>query len=222
MVGRTIAPRLASRWELVATDARPSPAMASLDVVDASACRAAFQGADAVIHLAAAADPETGWDDLLTPNVLGAHAVAVAAAAAGVRRLVLASSLHAVSALPASVVRGSGDPARPANLYGATKAWAEAVGSWIAASTSTTVVALRLGYVAPTPPDRSWPDSELSAWLSPRDAAELFRTAVEADTLSFAVLNGTSANQHPVADLGDTRRLLGYQPLDDAWLTAQT
>lgn len=216
---------MTSRWDVVATDARPRPDASHHDVVhtpdvDEQRCREVFDGADAVIHLAAAAHPDSAWDDLLAPNVVGVHAVAAAAAAAGVRRLVLASSLHAVSAVPAGTQRWSTDAARPANLHGASKAWAEAVGSWIAATTTTTVVALRLGYIAPARPDATWPDGELSVWLSPRDATDLFRAAVETEGLTFAVLNGTSANRYPVADLADTRRLLGYQPLDDAWLAA--
>jgi hypothetical protein len=59
--------------------------------------------------------------------------------------------------------------------------------------------------------------SELAAWLSPRDAAELVRAAVEADDLDFVVANGTSANRYRRADLQDTIRQLGYHPTDDAW-----
>jgi nucleoside-diphosphate-sugar epimerase len=39
-----------------------------------------------------------------------------------------------------------GDPARPGNLYGATKVWAEALGASVAATTPTSVVNLRIGY----------------------------------------------------------------------------
>ena len=45
-----------------------------------------------------------------------------------------------------------GDPPRPANLYGATKAWAEALGGWVTATSHTSVVALRIGYFSEQPP----------------------------------------------------------------------
>jgi len=61
------------------------------------------------------------------------------------------------------------------------------------------------------------PASELAAWLSARDAAELVRAAVEAEGLTFIVANGISANRYRRADLRDTMQLLGYQPVDDAW-----
>jgi hypothetical protein len=103
-------------------------------------------------------------------------------------------------------------------LYGATKAWAEALGAWVAgASASTSVVALRIGYFAESRPGAAVPDRARSAWLSPRDAAELVRAAVEADCVKFAVANGISANRYLAADLEETMQQLGYRPADDAW-----
>src|SRR6188768_3902294 len=173
-IGRAIFPLLPADWDVLRTDLEASGDIAALDVTDADACHRAFTGADAVVHLAAVPDPAASWEWLLPANVLGAYHVAQAAADCGVRRLVLASSLHVVSAAPADVQVRTSDPPRPANLYGATKAWAEALGAWVAATTSTSVVALRIGYFAldrPKPHVVSAP--ELAAWLSPRDAAEL-------------------------------------------------
>ncbi|WP_380163428.1 NAD-dependent epimerase/dehydratase family protein [Jannaschia sp. R86511] len=170
-IGRNVSAPLRTRWQLRETDKVAADGVEHLDVTDLEACREAFAGADAVVHLAAVADPESSWDELLPANVIGAYTVAQAAVDTGVRRLVLASSLQAVAAAPEGTQRRSTDQARPANLYGATKAWAEAIGSWVAASSSTSVVALRLGYFPPERPDPAvTPKRELSAWLSARDA----------------------------------------------------
>lgn len=233
-IGRAVSAALGGRWDLLRTDRSSALEGAEvveavdgvevLDVTDLDACRAAFAGADAVVHLAANPSPDATFDDLLAPNLVGVHAVATAAAAAGVRRLVLASSLHAVSAVPASVQRRVDDQPRPGNLYGATKAWSEAVGAVTAATTATTVVALRIGYFHDDPPPPDGDQVERTAWLSPRDAAELVRAAVEADLVpgvdGFVVANGVSANRHNAADLEQTRRTLGYAPVDDAWASA--
>jgi len=223
-IGRTVRAALAGRWDLRATDRAAGEGVDALDVTDLAACRAAFAGADAVVHLAADPSPDATFEDLLGPNLTGAYAVAQAAADADVRRLVLASSLHAVSALPMTVQRRVDDQPRPANLYGASKAWAEAVGAWTAATTATSVVALRIGYFRV---ERPAPDADLverTAWLSGPDAAELVRAAVEADLPTgvdgFVVANGVSANRHRVAELEATRRVLGYAPVDDAWADA--
>jgi len=218
--GHSIFPLLPADWDVLRTDLEANNGVGALDVTDPDACHQVFAGADAVVHLAAVPDPAASWERLLPANVLGAYHVAQAAADCGVRRLVLASSLHVVSAAPTDVQVRTSDPPRPANLYGATKAWAEALGAWVAATTSTSVVALRIGYFAPRRPDADTvPAHEVAAWLSPRDAAELVRTAVETDGLEFMVANGISANRYRRADLQDTMQQLGYQPIDDAWRT---
>ena len=177
-------------------------------------------GAAGRIGTAITPDLSRRWDLRLTDVEAGhgAYHVARAAAACGGRRLVLASSLHVVSAGPDETQVRASDPARPGSLYGATKAWAEAVGAWVAATTSTSVVALRIGYFSVEPPTQGSATSrEQSAWLSPRDAAELVRAAVEAESLTFVMANGVSANRYRSADLSETVRQLGYQPSDDAW-----
>jgi len=86
-----------------AVDLRPGAALKGLDVefaqadvLDASALRTAFAGAEFVLHLAArisiAGDPD---GSVRRVNVDGVRRVAEAAMAAGVRRMVHCSSLHA-------------------------------------------------------------------------------------------------------------------------------
>ncbi len=216
-IGGAITPFLPSAWDLWRSDLRPG-CDAVLDITDPAACRQSFTGADAVVHLAAVPDPRAGWDALLPANVIGAHHVAAAAAECGVRRLVLAGSAQAVAAYPLDTQVRAEDPPRPQNLYGATKAWSEALGSWIAASTSTSVVVLRIGYFAARPPTGAeFSTRDHAGWLSPRDAAELVRAAVEAEGFRFCVANGISANRYRFLDLTDTCAILGYRPTDDSW-----
>jgi len=224
-IGGAVSPLLSERWDLVRTDRHDAVAgvdgVEVLDVTDLEACRAAFVGADAVVHLAGNPSPDATFDELLAPNLVGAYAVAQAAADAGVRRLVLASSLQTMLAVPERVQRRPDDQPRPVNLYGATKAWAEAVGAWAAATSTTSVVALRIGHFSERRPPTDADLHRRIAWLSPRDATELVRAAVEADLPTgvegFVVANGVSANRHSVAELEQTRRAIGYLPVDDAW-----
>ena len=217
-IGQAVRTALAGRWDLVPLDIKPADGVGILDVTDGAACREAFAGADAVVHLAADPSPEATWDTLLPANIEAPYQVATAAVACGVRRLVLASSLHAVAGHPEGRQRRGTDQPRPLNLYGATKAWAEALGATIAATSSTTVVALRIGWFAENPPpaEEEW-RGQYGAWLSARDAAELVRAAVEAGNVDGSVVvNGVSANRYQIADLSEARAL-GYQPVDDAW-----
>lgn len=216
-IGKAVTPLLAHRWNLHLTDLGDE-AKSELDVRDGNACRVAFAQADAVIHLAVVPDPEASWEALLPANVIGAYQVAQAAAECGVRRLVLASSLQAVSGYPDETQVRDSDAPRPANLYGATKAWSEALGAWVASTSATSVVALRIGYFATRPPTSAGATArDFAAWLSPRDGAELLRAAVEAEGVRFIVANGVSANRYRFADLSGAAEKLGYQPIDDAW-----
>ena len=220
-IGQAVCAELADRWDLVLVDIKPAPGVGIVDVTDGAACREAFAGADAVVHLAADPSPEATWDALLPANIEAPYQVATAAAACGVRRLVLASSLHAVAGNPGGRQHRATDRPRPLNLYGATKAWAEALGATIAATSSTTVVALRIGWFAETrpPATEEW-RGQHGAWLSSRDAAELVRAAVEATNVDGSVVvNGISANRYQIADLTEARAL-GYEPTDDAWASS--
>jgi uronate dehydrogenase len=88
----------------------------------------------------------------------------------------------------------------------------------VASSSETSVVALRIGYFAGSPPVGPGASARArAAWLSPQDCAELVRAAVEAEDISWAVANGISANRYRHADLSETALLLGYRPVDDAW-----
>lgn len=220
-IGAVVLDQLSSRWVIRATDLQPADGIEALDVTDVERCAATFRDADAVVHLAADPSPHAEWSDLRGPNVDGAYAVAAAAREAGVRRLVLASSVQAMTAYPETLQLRAADAPRPANLYGATKAWAEALGSWVAASSHTSVVALRIGYFSERPPagDRATPRN-LSAWLSHDDCARLIRAAVESEQDGFIVVNGISANRYRISELEDAERRIGYEPADDAWAQA--
>ena len=217
-IGSLIVQRLRTRWEIRATDRQAGRGVRVLDIVDADRCREAFAGADAVVHLAANPEPDATWEDLRRANVQGVYTVSSAAAECGIRRLVLASSLQAVSGIAPGRQRRADDAPRPANLYGATKAWAEALGSWTAATSSTSVIALRIGLFLPRPPtgEHATP-TNLSAWLSHDDCVRLIQAAVESPQTGFLVVNGISANRHRLADIDHAKDSIGYAPRDDAW-----
>ena len=98
-----------------------------LDVSDAPDCAAACAGVDTVIHLAADPSPEAEWEASLLPNnICGTLNVFRAASEAGCRRVVFASSVHAILAqAPGTTIADDAAP-RPTNLYGASKVFGEA------------------------------------------------------------------------------------------------
>lgn len=216
-IGSLVVTRLGARWQIRATDVRSGAGIEQLDVTDVQRCREVFEGADAVVHLAANPSPGARWEALRGPNIEGAHAVAAAARECRIRRLVLASSVWAVAGYPEQRQRRASDPPRPVNLYGASKAWAEALGSWVASTSDTSVVALRIGYFPGGAPAPGATRSSIALWLSPDDCTRLIQAAVETDQTGFTVVSGISANRHPMLDVGEAERSIGFEPVDDAW-----
>lgn len=84
---------------------------------------------------------------------------------------------------------------------------------------SGTSAALRIGAFEPPGSPSIATARDLSAWLSPRDGAQLFACAIEAEVEGFFVGHGISDNRFKRFDLAETRRVLGYAPQDDAFQT---
>jgi uronate dehydrogenase len=184
----------------------------SVDDVDALA--AACSGTDAVIHLGGLSK-EAPPDDIMAVNVRGSYAVLEAAKRAGVPRVVLVSSHHAVGywqrseappdGLPADI------PARPDTFYGWGKAAAEAMGRLYAERFGMHVICLRVGSWCPAPPDLRG----LAQWLSPDDGARLVEACLAAPAPGFRIVWGISRNTRRWCSL-EAGAALGYHPQDDA------
>jgi NADP-dependent aldehyde dehydrogenase len=101
------------------------------DITDLEAMRQAAQDVDAIIHLGGIPH-ESEWEHVLHTNIHGTYTVLEAARRAGVPRVILASSNHAVGFHTYSdeLVPDYLFP-RPDTFYGVSKATNEALGSCI-------------------------------------------------------------------------------------------
>lgn len=63
------------------------------DMADLDAVCTAFEGIDAVVHMAANPDPGASWEAILQSNMIGAYHAFEACRQMGVRRIVYASSI---------------------------------------------------------------------------------------------------------------------------------
>lgn len=190
----------------------------ALDVADPEACRAACAGIDMVVHLAADASPEADfYGSLLDDNIKGTYNVFRAAKDAGCRRVVYASSLHAVAGYPSDVQVRPELPVRPNRLYGVSKCFGEAVASYFADAEGLPGIAVRIGAYDFDPRDENPDPRTLAAYVSPRDLNDLLVRCIEVPDVHFAIVYGLSNNRFTRADLTATRALLGYAPQDDAF-----
>ena len=216
-IGRDLREGLRGRHELLrlldvaeqapARDAAEEIVTAS--VADGAAMRAAAEGMDAIVHLAAK-PTDVPFDVLLEPNIVGTQRVFEAAVAAGVPRVVYASSHHTAGFWPRSHRMRVTDPVRPDSHYGVSKVFGEAVGRLHHDKHGLQVACLRIQSWTAKPTDTR----HLASWLSPRDGVELVHRCLVADGLGFAVIWGVSANTRSwlvQEDLG----WLGWEPQDD-------
>ena len=67
------------------------------DIADLAALKPHCAGIHTIIHMAGVPNPSAVWEDLLSANIVGTYNVFAAAKAAGVTRVIYASSIHAVS-----------------------------------------------------------------------------------------------------------------------------
>jgi len=240
-IGTAVREHLGDRFELVSLTLTPQRFPSHVaDISDLGAIEPAFEGVEAVVHLAASPAIETPWDEVLRNNLVGSYNVFEAARRAGVSRVVFASSNHAIGMYELDGAPGLyevGDDRRydhtaelrPDSLYGVSKAYGEALGRFYKERHGLRVFCLRIGAVRanddPTVPSEN-PLLDLDAdgrrnrmravWLSRRDCAELIARCLEVEDVSWAIVYGVSANPRRFWDLEHARELLGWEPQDAA------
>lgn len=188
------------------------------DLADLEGLKRICRGVDTVLHLAGDPDPEATWDSLHAANIVGTYNLFVAAKAAKCRRVVYASSIHAVSGYPADVQVKTGEPVNPGDLYGVSKCFGEALARYMAEQEGLSAIAIRIGAFQSIEAARQ-PDGGvkmLDAFVSRRDLQQLLEKCIDVEDLKFAIVHGVSDNRFKRLDISDARELVGYQPADDA------
>lgn len=188
------------------------------DVDDLPFMKRACAGIDTVLHLAADPSPSATWDSLLPGNIVGTYNTFAAAKACGCRRVIYASSIHAVSGYPPDVQVKVTEPVNPGDLYGVTKCFGEALARYMAEKEGVSSVAIRIGGFQP-PSTIEDPKNGLAmvdAWVSRRDLQQLIEKSIDAEPLTFLLVHGLSNNRFKRLDISTARDVLGYEPQDDA------
>lgn len=219
-MGSDLTRRLASDYELVRHAHRPRPEdpdLAVVDLADEQAVVDLMQGVDTVLHLAGASSPESDWDAVLQTNIVGTRNVLEGARRAGVRRVVYASSNHAMGMydrLGQWPVYHQDLP-RPDSLYGVSKVFGETLGRFYHDEYGLDFISLRIGWAAEDPMATEV-DVLRAMWLSQDDAERAVRCAVEAE-VTFGLYYAVSDNPNRRWDLTNTMLELGYRP-QDSWV----
>ena len=233
LIGKAVHKELKDDYELSALNrsAIDGVACVQADISDMDAIRAAFEGIDQVVHLAAIAHGGPDWDQLLTFNVIGTYNVFEAARQAGVRRVIYASSGATIAgyerqepykALSEGRYEDAGEwdnltheSLYPRGIYGCTKVWAEALARHFSVSAGMSMIGLRIGAV--NEEDRPLQIRQKSVWCSQRDVSRIVRACLVApDEVRYDIFFVVSDNQYSYRDMSHAKEVLGFEPMDSA------
>jgi len=213
-VGTFLRPELRGKYALRLSDVRPvgdlqeGETYVPCDLADLKALTEACRGADGIIHLGGNPAEDT-WEAIHDANIVGCRNLFEAARLAGTKRIVFASSNHAVGFYRRDDPIGVDVTPRPDSRYGVSKAFGEAMGALYADKYGCEVTAIRIGNVDRRPIDVR----RLAIWISPRDLAQLVCIGLEHPDIHFDVVYGMSDNKRAWWDNSNATRL-GYNPQD--------
>jgi len=168
------------------------------------------RGVDAIVHLGGYS-VEGPWEAIHKANIVGCYNMFEAARKNKVKRILFATSNHAVGFYRRDQTIDHRVYIKPDGRYGVSKVFGEALGSLYADKYGMQVYLMRIGNVNPKPLDKR----RLSIWISPRDIAQLVSIGIDHPDIRFEIVYGVSGNSRSWYDNSNAVRL-GYQPQDNA------
>jgi uronate dehydrogenase len=212
MIASELRKRLSPQFSLRLTDIQPIGDLSAreqfvaADLADASALEKLMKGVHAVVHLGGVA-VEEAWEKIMPANIAGAYNVFEAARRQGVKRIIVASSNHAVGFFPRSETIDDRVLPRPDGRYGLSKAFAETLGRLYADKYGMEVFCIRIGAMTLEPEDVR----RLAIWIHPEDLTSLVELGISAPGMRFEIVYGMSDNKRTWWDNSSALRL-GYRP----------
>ena len=207
---------LAGRYKLRLSDLRPlkgkakGETFAKADISNMADALRITKGVDAIVHLGGYS-VEGPWEGILQANIIGCYNVFEAARRNGVKRVLFATSNHAVGFYPRRQKIDHRVYIRPDGRYGVSKVFGEALGSLYSDKYGMEVFLMRIGNVNATP----IVERRLSILFTPRDLAQLVSIGIERPGIRFEIVYGVSGNTRSWYDNSNAVRL-GYKPQDDS------
>jgi uronate dehydrogenase len=144
-------------------------------------------------------------------NILGVANLYEAVHKAGVKRVVFASSNHAIGYYKTTDSVDASMPARPDSLYGVSKCFGESISRYYFDRFGIETVCIRIGSCFPEPVNKRM----MSTWFSYSDLTEMLRCALFAPRVNHTIIMGQSDNPSTWWDNRHARHL-GYKPKDSS------
>lgn len=210
------------------------------DISDLEAIKAAFNGVDVVVHLAAYLGQnrpnrasgiyQDDWEGQLNGNIIGTYNVFEAARLAGVKRVVFASSGNVIRGferdepyraisearfddVPSEIPMITHEMTRPHAIYGVAKVFGESLGRYYSDAHGMSFLCVRIGVVKQS----NMPEAprDRAIYLSHDDVTTMLKLCIDApDDLKYDIFFATSNNKYSYRDISHAREVLGYEPKD--------
>jgi uronate dehydrogenase len=141
--------------------AGPGEEVVQCDLADKEAVLALLDGVDAVLHFGGIST-EKPFEPIMQANILGVANLYEALHKAGTRRVVFASSNHAIGYHPVTTVLDADSPTRPDSYYGLSKVFGEQIARYYYDRFGIETVCVRIGSSFPEPANKRMMSTYLS------------------------------------------------------------
>lgn len=192
------------------------------DLVNRENWRGLLEGIEYVIQLAGEPDQFADfYGDLEELNYEIPHNLYdEALEAKKLKRIIFASSIHAVDAYPNDIQVKTTDPVRPSGLYGVSKVYLEALASHYAYVHNIPSIGIRIANytVNNEELDSEVDEAGMAMYFSARDMNHLVDCCLKAELDEpYLLVNGLSNNTFKRLSIDEAKTKLGYQPKDNAF-----
>ena len=180
------------------------------DLADLDGVTKMVAGVDGVVHLGGKS-VEGAFEEILDSNIRGTYNVFEAVRRHGGKRILFASSNHAVGFHPRERRLDGDSIHKPDSFYGVSKCFGEILARYYFDKYAVESVSVRIGSCFPEPKDRRM----LATWLSPDDFVGLIKRVFEAERVGATILYGVSDNAEKWWD-NSHASFLGWSPTDSS------
>lgn len=176
------------------------------DLRDPAVVDRLLQGVDTLIHMAGTS-VERPLPEIIENNLRGLVEVYEGARRQGVKRIVFASSNHAIGMHPIDETLSLDCDFRPDGFYGLSKMWGEGLARLYWDKHGIESLCVRIGSCLPKPTEFR----HLSTWFAHEDFFDMMQLAIDAPEIGFMVVWGVSANTRSYWKETSAEKL-GYRP----------
>tara|TARA_B110000438_G_scaffold88879_1_gene88358 strand:+ start:715 stop:1476 length:762 start_codon:yes stop_codon:yes gene_type:complete len=189
---------------------------------------------EVVVHLAGNPSVSATWDSLIKNNIDGTANIFEASKNSGVRKIIYASSNHAVGLFEKDspykqIISGNYEDVknyeliepncevRPDSMYGVSKAFGENIGRYYQENYGLNVACLRIGSVRKIDTPIEQNNSRFfSTWCSHEDIYGLIDACINSEDLAFNIFYGVSNNLWKIWDTSNQKKIINFHPKSNA------